>query len=38
MLGWQNGKADMAATTYWYGFENASGNKPGPAQAAVKLP
>jgi hypothetical protein len=23
MLGWENGTADCAATTYWYGFKNA---------------
>ena len=23
MLGWENGAADCAATTYWYGFKNA---------------
>ena len=23
MLGWENGEADFAATTYWYGFEGA---------------
>jgi hypothetical protein len=23
MLGWENGTADFAATTYWYGFKNA---------------
>jgi len=26
MLGWENGSADFAATTYWYGFEGASDN------------
>ncbi|WP_121811662.1 glycoside hydrolase family 172 protein [Mucilaginibacter kameinonensis] len=23
MIGWENGTADFAATTYWYGFKNA---------------
>jgi hypothetical protein len=26
MLGWKNGTADCAATTYWYGFKNAKSN------------
>lgn len=26
MLGWKTGKANIAATIYWYGFENASDN------------
>lgn len=25
-LGWENGTADFAATTYWYGFKNAMSN------------
>jgi len=26
MLGWENGEADFAVTTYWYGFEDAIDN------------
>ena len=26
MLGWENGTADCAATTYWYGFKNTKSN------------
>jgi hypothetical protein len=39
MLGWENGEADFACTTYWYGFENASDNCTGmEKEATVTLP
>ncbi|MBS1598814.1 MAG: DUF2961 domain-containing protein [Bacteroidetes bacterium] len=38
MLGWENGEADFAVTTYWYAFEGASDNcKLGEKEAAVIL-
>lgn len=38
MLGWENGEADFAATTYWYGFEGAVDNcKEMEAEAATQL-
>jgi hypothetical protein len=39
MLGWENGDADFACTTYWYGFENAADNCSGmDKEARVLLP
>ena len=38
MLGWRNGEADFAATTYWYGFKKtASTVKPMAAQVPVSI-
>jgi hypothetical protein len=38
MLGWENGEADFAATTYWYGFERVSDNcKRMKAEASARL-
>ncbi|MGM9479462.1 glycoside hydrolase family 172 protein [Pedobacter sp. GSP4] len=34
MLGWQNGSADFAITTYWYGFAGATDNTAGVAEEA----
>lgn len=38
MLGWENGEADFAVTTYWYGFKGAVDNCKGmETEASVKL-
>jgi hypothetical protein len=38
MLGWENGEADFAVTTYWYGFKGAVDNCKGmETEASAKL-
>jgi hypothetical protein len=38
MLGWRNGEADIAATTYWYGFKKAASSlKPMSGQIPVSI-
>jgi hypothetical protein len=37
-LGWQNGTADIAATTYWYGFKGAKSSAATNQSLPTKLP